>query len=310
MTGIIATSTLLLVGCTSNADQQTEVQEVPPADQTDASDSSFEVDESAVEKLPETIADSGTLTVATDPTFPPYEFTADDNETLVGFDIDMTNAVGDVLGVDIEFVSAKFDSIIPGLQSNRYDMSVSAFGLTEERMERIDLVPYASSGDNLAVQEGNPDELSTDWESLCGTDMALAQGTLQAINTAPAFSQNCEEAGEDPIEIDLYPDEHAATLALISGRADAKLSDAMSLAYEVQNSDGQIEMSGAETINTVPVGMALAKDSELTPAIVAALKAIAEDPNYADIIADWEAPEDLALDPASIEVNPPLVDEE
>lgn len=293
----------IIVGCTHAPDDAAGEEPESQTDPTKGKDISFDFDKGAAAKLPEEIADSETLTIATDPTFPPFEYTADDNKTIVGFDIDMAHAIGDVLGVDIEFKTAKFDSIIPGLKAGKYDMSVSAFAITDERKKQLDLVPYAASGDNVAVQVGNPHDLSTDWETLCGTTIAIAKGTTQALETAPSFSEKCKAAGEEPLNVDLYPDAQAATLALISGRAQAKLTDAMTLAYAAEKANGKIEISNGESINKVPVGMAAAKDSELTPALVAALKVITGDPKYNEIINNWGAPADLGLKPADITVK-------
>lgn len=293
----------ILVGCTQAPDDASGDQSGAPADPANAKDISFELDKDAAAQLPEEIADTGTLTIATDPTFPPFEYTADDNTTIVGFDIDLAHAVGDVLGVDIELKTAKFDSIIPGLKAEKYDMSVSAFAITDERKKQLDLVPYAASGDNVAVEAGNPHGLSTDWKTLCGAKIAIAKGTTQALETAPSFSEKCEDAGEEPLNVDLYPDEQAATLALTSGRAQAKLTDAMTLAYAVEKTNGKMELSNGDSINKVPVGMAVSKDSELTPALVTALKTITGDPKYNEIIEKWGAPTDLGLKPADITVG-------
>lgn len=293
----------ILVGCTQAPDDVAKGQSGAQADPATAEEIAFDFDEEAAAKLPEEIADAGTLTIATDPTFPPFEFTADDNTTIIGFDIDLAHAVGDVLGVDVGFKTAKFDSIIPGLKAGKYDMSVSAFAITDERKKQLDLVPYAASGDNVAVQAGNPHGLSTDWETLCGAKLAIAKGTTQALETAPSFSEKCVAAGEEPLDVDLYPDEQAATLALTSGRAQAKLTDAMTLAYAVEKTNGKMEISNGDTINKVPVGMAVSKDSELTPALVAALKIIAGDPKYDEVIEKWGAPTDLGLKPSEISVE-------
>jgi len=99
----------------------------------------------AIALLPEAIASKGKLLVATDATYPPSEFIAEDGTTIIGFDVDLMVALGQALGLDVEFQNASFDTIIPGLDSGQFDVGASSFTDTKEREQTVD-VPAGFGG--------------------------------------------------------------------------------------------------------------------------------------------------------------------
>ena len=80
------------------------------------------------------MAGDGTLTVGTDTSYAPAEFLAEDGKTPVGFDVDLSKALAAVFGLKENAVSSTFDSIIPSVGS-KYDIGISSFTVTKERME-------------------------------------------------------------------------------------------------------------------------------------------------------------------------------
>lgn len=100
------------------------------------------------------------LTVATDPTYPPFESINGDTGALQGFDIDLMNEIGKELGVNINFVQMSFwDDLIPGITSGRYDCAISAISITPERLQIIAYSnPYFDfTWNDLNPYKGNPD---------------------------------------------------------------------------------------------------------------------------------------------------------
>ncbi len=164
----------------------------------------------AADLLPADIKAKGTLVVGTDPTFPPYEFYADDNKTVIGWDADFAKALGETLGLEVTMTPATFDTILPGVSSHKYDVGISGFNVTAERQKNADFAAYQSSGSGLAVKAGNPKNLSLDPMKLCGTKVGGEKGTTQGIETLPAFSQKCTDAGKAPIDIQLFPSQNEA----------------------------------------------------------------------------------------------------
>src|SRR5262249_42182913 len=87
-------------------------------------------DSTVAAMVPAKIMSKGTVTVATDATYAPNEFVGSNGKTLMGWDVALGQAVGKVMGVNWKFVNASFDTIIPGLQSGKYDVGMSSFSVT------------------------------------------------------------------------------------------------------------------------------------------------------------------------------------
>ena len=96
---------------------------------------------------------AGKIVVGSDTAFPPFENV--ENGTTVGFDVDLMNAIGKELGLNVEFKTYKFDALITGVQAgSEFDMVASAMTITEERKQSIDFSdPYINSNQSLAIKK-------------------------------------------------------------------------------------------------------------------------------------------------------------
>ena len=271
--GTAASLALALAACgSSSKGSSTKSSTVPSA----AVDKSISV--------PAAIKSKGSITVATDASYAPNEFYASDNKTIIGMDIDLANALGQVMGLKVNVVDAKFDSIIPGLASGKYDLSLSSFTDTKEREKTVDFVTYYSAGTSLMVKSGNPEKLTPD--TLCGKKVAVESGTVQQDPDIPDRSKTCTSAGKAAITPLVFPDESGANLALSSGRADAVLADSPVAAYAAKQSNGQFEITGS-SYDTAPYGIAIPKTNGLTQPILQALKALMSNGTYTTILKKW-----------------------
>jgi len=241
-------------------------------------------DQEAADLLPADIAEAGVIHAAGGPGYAPHFLLADDGETLTGNDIELLLAVGDVLGVEVEHEDVGFDAMIPSLQSERVDMANGAMSVTDERLAVVDYVTYFAGGTSLIVPTGNP--LGIDLDSMCGRRIAVQQGTVYADNYMAVFDAECTEAGEEPIEISVFPTQPDATLALTSGRADASMSDYGPLSYIADRSDGALEVL-QETYDPSTWGFTFPQGSDLSPAIAAAVNVLIEDGTYEEILSKW-----------------------
>jgi polar amino acid transport system substrate-binding protein len=242
-------------------------------------------DESIAALVPADIAASGKITVAAGPGYPPFYLLADDQKTLAGADIEQVQAVGDVLGLEISFQDIKFDAMIPALQTNRVNMAAGGFSITPERLKAVDFVSNFSGGTSLIVPVGNPLELSLD--TMCGRKIAVQKGTVYADSYMPVFAEKCTSAGQDAIEVSVYPTAADAALALTSGRADATMSDYGPLAYQAKRSNGQFEVL-EENYDPSTWGFAFPQGSGLEEAVAAAMNQLIEDGTYGEILTRWE----------------------
>lgn len=290
---------LASTGCTTVSQAEPNQSVGAPAAGS-ATASALGVNEAARALLPAAIRDMGVLSIASDPTYPPFEFYDTDNKTLIGWDADMGDAIGAVLGLKVEHVPATFDTILPGLASGKYDLGMSTFTVTEERRKAVDFVPYLQGGTGLAVAPGNPDKLSVDAASLCGKAVAAQKGSIQSLDILPVFSKKCTEAGNPAIDMQFFPTQNDANLALTSGRVQGVMADSVSLAYQGKLAGGKFEVAQGPDYAPELTGTALGKKSALLPAIQAATQAVLESPTYQEINTKWGLPSSTAITPADV----------
>jgi polar amino acid transport system substrate-binding protein len=293
LTAVLLAFLLVLVGCGSDSlDEGSDSQ---------GGEVETSVDEEAAALVPQEIKDKGTLTVGTDASYAPSEFLAGDGKTIQGFDVDLFTAVAKKLDLDVEFVNAKFDSIITGVQGGKYDVGVSSFTVNPERMEQVNMVSYFNAGTQWASAPGNPEDV--DPEKPCTATVAVQKGTVQEEEDLPPKIDACKKAGtpmRDPL---VYTGQDQATAAVVSGKADAMLADSPVVAYAVEQSDGKLEALG-EIYDAAPYGYVIPKDqTDLADAVVAALESLAEDGGYDKALEGWGV-EDGAID--DFAVNPKL----
>lgn len=298
---------LSLTGCT-NASSDTSADSSNGTKASDAptlpteSIAALDADPTLEALLPAGIQKAGTLKVATDPTYAPFEVYADDNKTVVGLDADLAHSIGQLLGLKIEFVPSGFDNIIPGLSSGKFDLAMSAFSVTDERKQNADFVVYHQSGSGVAVPNGNPEKLSMDPMTLCNKTIGAEKGTTQGIETMPDFSKQCEAAGKQPIDIKLFPGTDKAITALSSGRVAGVVSGTTGLGYQAKVT-GAFELAEGGDYEAKPTGLVLPKGSDLTPAITAAMEKLVTLEPYHEAFQKWGINNSNEVTPAQVPVK-------
>jgi polar amino acid transport system substrate-binding protein len=243
----------------------------PPADQT------VEIDISGVPELQD-----GTLTAGSDIAYAPFEFYIEGTETEDGLDVDIAKAIAEALGVEIEFVNSPFDTIRDALNTNEFDIVISAMTITPEREQEVDFVPYLSVGTGILVPAGNPEGIQG-LDDLCGLTVAVQLGTIQETMIDDQNAQ-CDE----PIEKVTFDTNPLAVQDLRTGGADANLSDFPVASLDAQESNGELDVVQTQ-IAPDPYGIAVRKGStELKAALTEALQAIRDSGEYDDILAKWD----------------------
>lgn len=288
---VLCAALLALTACT-NASETTGGG---PTAAGSASAAPVAVDKQAQALLPADIKTQGSITIASDPSYAPFEYLGPDGKTMTGFDIALTDHLAAMLGLKANHEAATFDTIIPGLTSGRYDAGMSAFSITAERKQTVDFVPYMQGGTALGVLKGNPKNLHLQDNSLCGHTVAVQSGSVQAQVQAPAFSQQCTAAGKQPIDIKSFPTQSDANLALTSGRVDALISTSTTLNYQGQQAGGKFEAVAGPPYQPKGVGMVVKKGSQLTAALSAAMKTLIASPDYKTLFTTWNIPVDNML---------------
>jgi polar amino acid transport system substrate-binding protein len=234
--------------------------------------------------VPAKIKSKGTLTVAADASYPPNEFIAPDGHTVIGMDADLAKALTAVMGLKANVVNATFATIIPGLQSGKYDLGMSSFGDTKAREKVVDFVTYLQAGTAFYVKAQGGPTINT-LADLCGHAVAVETGTTQ-LDDATKQSKKCTSAGKKAVKVLAFPDQNAANLALSSGRADVVMADSPPSEYAVKQSNGQFKLSGS-VYGVVPYGIAIPKGNGMAKPILAAVKEVMADGTYKKILTKW-----------------------
>ncbi|MEU4236518.1 ABC transporter substrate-binding protein [Actinoplanes sp. NPDC026619] len=269
------TTSIAACGSESSDDTGTSAGSAPSA--------STGVDAALAAKVPADIKSAGKLTIGTDSSYAPSEFLDSDGKTVIGFDVDLFNAVAAKLGLTTDWQSASFDSIIPGVASKKYAVGVSSFTVNADRMKEATMVSYFSAGTQWAAKAGAT--ISAD--DACGKKIAVQTATVQ-VDDLTARSKKCTDAGKAKITIDQYQAQSDATNAVVTGKDEAMLADSPVCAYAVKQTNGQLALVG-DIYDSAPYGYVLPKDQADTmgAAIQGALASLIADGTYKTVLAKW-----------------------
>lgn len=269
--GLAVTGSLALTGCASNKEgSSTPTGSVSVSAQNDLSP-----------LLPADVKAKGTLTIGIDPTYAPNEY-KDAGGKIVGFDVDLMDAIAQKLGVKATYVESTFDNIIPGITGGKYDIGVSSFTDNKKRELTVDFVTYFSAGSQWASGVSK----TVDPDNACGLTVAVQTGTVQDTDDVPARSKKCVAAGKPAINKLKYDKQDDATTAVILGKATAFVADSPVTAYGVKQSGGKLKLAGS-IYDAAPYGYPMKKGSQLPKAILAAVQALMKDGTYSTILNKW-----------------------
>jgi polar amino acid transport system substrate-binding protein len=261
---------------------------------------STSVDAAAAALVPAAIKSKGTLTIGTDSTYAPSEFLDTDGKTIIGFDVDLFNAVAAELGLKTDFETANFDSIIEGVNSGKYDIGVSSFTINKEREGQTQMISYFSAGTQWATKKGDPTGITPN--NACGKHVAVQKATVE-VQDLQARSKTCTNAGKAAISIDQYTGQDAATEAAVSGKDDAVLADSPVMAYAVKQTNGSLQLLG-NIYGSAPYGYVLPKgDTSMAKAVSMAVNEVIKNGTYNKVLTTWGVVPGAITHSA---VNPPV----
>ena len=217
------------------------------------------------------VKEAGVLKIGTEGTYAPFTF-HDASGALVGFDVEIGEAIAKQLGVKPEFVEGPWDGLIAGIDANRYDVVINQVGINAERQAKYDFSePYIASKAALVVKDDNTD--ITSFESL--------KGKKSAQSLTSNFGKLAEGFGAELVGTEGFDQSIAL---VIQGRADATINDSLSFFdFKTQQPDAPVKVvATAEDADFSGVILAKGKP-ELLAAINEALEAIKADGTYAQI---------------------------
>jgi L-cystine transport system substrate-binding protein len=213
----------------------------------------------------------GVLKIGTEGTYAPFTY-HDDSGKLVGFDVEIGEAIAKQLGVKPEFVEGKWDGLIAGLDAKRYDVVINEVGITEARKEKYAFSePYIASKAVLIVSAKNDDI----------KDFADLKGKKSAQSLTSNFGKLAEQNGASLVGTDGFDQ---SIQLVITGRADATINDSLSyLDFKKHQPNAPVKVV-AEEADADHSGVLVRKgDEDLVAAIDKALADIKADGTYQTI---------------------------
>ena len=225
--------------------------------------------------------DAMKLKIGTEGAYPPFNNLTADGK-LVGFDIDIANALCAQMKADCELVTQDWDGIIPALQAGKFDAIIASMSITEERKQQVSFTnKYYTTPLALAALKDS-DLTSTEPAALDGKTVGAQAGTTQSIYADEHYAK----AGA---EVKSYPTQEEAVQDLMNGRLDAVISDKFVLVdWMKASSNDCCKMIGDVKGTETEAGIAVRKeDEELRQKLNGAIDAIVSDGTYAKIVAKY-----------------------
>ena len=218
------------------------------------------------------------LRVGTEGAFPPFNY-IDENNELVGFEIDFARAIAESMGYEPEFITSEWSGILTSLLANKYDVIIASMTILPEREEQVNFSEwYYVDGDILTVNEDNTDINGK--EDLDGKVVGATTGTTQET----LANDICAEYG---CEVKLYPSDVEGVSDLASKRVDAFIGAQIQMNYRASANDEAIKTVG-ERLNDSYKGAAFRKeDTELLAEFDKAFQGMLDDGSYEKLSNEW-----------------------
>jgi polar amino acid transport system substrate-binding protein len=268
---LISAAALALTGCASNSEGTGPTGSV-------SNSVSEQADLSTL--VPAAVASRGKLIIGVNVPYSPNEYLQ--KGKVVGFDVELLDAVAKVLGLTTDYRQADFEKIVPAVKAGTYDMGMSSFTDSKEREKTDDFVDYFTAGILWASQKGK----AVDPTNACGMTISVQATTYEQTDELPAISKACTKAGKKPLKILPYESQDDAVNAVILGKAAAFSADSPVTAYAIKQAGDKLQAAG-EIREAAPYGWPVKKGSPLRDALQKALQSLIDDGTYDQICKKW-----------------------
>ncbi len=216
------------------------------------------------EKTLDDIKKAGVIVMATTSGFEPFEVLGTDGK-ITGVDVDIAQEIAAYLGVKLEIQDVDFDSIVPGVQTGKYDLGVAGITADDKRRKNVDFSSdYFKASQAIIILADKAGEIKSA-EDIKKLTIGVQKGTTGATY--------CEDKG---LKYNSYDNGAAACLALESGKVDAVVIDKVPASKHVEASDGKYILLD-EPLTRENYAIAIAKENkELLEAVNTVLKQLTE----------------------------------
>ena len=242
----------LAVGCGNSSSGE---------DSGDSQDSSSDGEQTTYEKIME----KGVMTVGTEGTYQPFTY-HDENDELTGYDVEVAKAIGEKMGVEVEFSEITWEGLLASLDNGTVDLVLNQVGVTDEREEKYDFTdPYLYSYIAL-ITTGDNTEIDS-WES--------ARGKKTSLNVSSNYAAIAEEYEMDITASETFSKDIEL---LTAGRTDCVINNTIAFNdYLVQKPDVDIKIVDVqEDADTVAIPIPKGNE-DLVDAVNKAIKELQDD---------------------------------
>ena len=245
-------------------------------DDTAADAPAVSEDAAATENTEDT-AEGGTLVMATNAEFPPYEY--HEGDEIVGIDAEIAAAIAEKLGMELQIEDMAFDSLIPAIQSNKADMVLAGMTVTEDRLENVNFSDSYATGVQVVIVKEDSDIKSVDDLFAEGANHSIG---VQTATTGDIYcTGDIEDAGLGTVE--RYNKGADAIQALLAGKIDCVVIDSQPAKEFVEANEGLTILDTEYAVEDYAI--ALNKDNtELLDKVNAALKELTDDGTIQSIL--------------------------
>ena len=278
-------ATVLLAGCGSSAAATADPSAAPSYPTADVL-TGITADAKISAELPAAVRSRGTLILGTTITPGlnglPHGGQLPDG-TNIGVDVDLRQAVAQVLGVKWDVQNGTFPTIIPGVQNGKYDVGMDNFGVTAPREKVVDFATYLTDGQAFLAPKDSDLTTVGDITDLCGKTLATSPGsTFQQI--LESDKAKCAAAGKKPYTVQYFADTAPIWLGLANGKIDVYFGPTLSLKYDATHIANTKFLS---QFSSTPVGFVTGKNSPIAPALRDAVNKLIASGDYAKILGKW-----------------------
>lgn len=219
----------------------------------------------------EQVKTAGTVKIGTEGAFKPFNYF--EGKKLTGFEVELGEALAKQMGVKFEWIPQSFDSLLIGLNQNRFDFVIASHGITPERLKAVDFSkPHYCTGGAIGYLAGGP------------KSVADLQGKRIGVQVGTTYLENVNKL-RTVREVKTYPKDTDAQQALLSKRVDAWVGDKFGV---LEASKAQPLIKVGDLVFEEKIAMAVKKgNTSLTAALNTALKKVQADGTYAKLSAKY-----------------------
>ena len=227
-----------------------------------------------------------TLVAAIVPNYPPFEYKDPATDKLMGFDVDLGEAIAAKLGVKLQWEETGFDQMMSALTTNRVDVILSGMTDLPSRREAVNFLDYVTGGPQFYTVKARAGEFAS-MDALCGKTVGASRRTSWPDDIANWSNEHCVKAGKKPVNVSGTNGSADARVQLRQGRIDAAVQGGETLPYQNSVEENAYVPIGKPFLSQYN-GIGMAKgNTALNAGLTAALNQLIADGTYQKILVKW-----------------------